>query len=118
MTTLKVLVIEDDRDLAESPEILLQTADMQIVPAVSSEEGLGKFRSDDFDAAPVNTRLPGNSGFDCRHDIRRIEPDAEVTMTTGYGQPDAGDRALQASALCLLHKPLVADDLLVMLRTG
>jgi two-component system response regulator (stage 0 sporulation protein F) len=110
-----VFILDDDRDLGESLEILLRLEGFDVFWAASCEEAMGKFRAWDFDLSLFDVNLPGTNGLECLRKLRKIQPDAKVMMMTAYGAPESFDEAVEVGALGLLNKPLAVDELLNML---
>jgi len=80
MNSLRVLIVDDDRDFAESLALLLEARGYQVELAFSGEEAIVKFREQDFDIAFMGVRLPGKDGTESFLEIRKFRPSARVMM--------------------------------------
>ena len=56
--------------------------------------------------------MPGPSGLELLREIKRISPDTEVVMLTGYGSISNAVEAIQAGAVNYIPKPADADEIL------
>lgn len=112
MKPLKVLVVDDDMDFAESLEEVLVDHGYQVTLAHSGEQDVTLFRNEDFDIAFMDVMLPGKNGVQSFLEIRSIKPNAKVYMMTGYSVEQLLQQAVENGALGVLHKPVAADQVL------
>lgn len=56
------------------------------------------------DVAILDVRMPGGSGVDVLHDIKRRNPDTKVIMLTAYPHPEVRSRCVQGGADYFLEK--------------
>ncbi len=116
MTKLKILVIDDDQDFAESLALVLEGRGYQVDVGHTGEEAIRKFRGNDFDIALIDVKLPGKNGVESYMEIRKFKPDARVVMMTGYSVEQLLDKAVENGAWGVLHKPLDMEKLLSMIN--
>ncbi len=107
-----VLVVEDDRDFAESLVIALGTRNCQVQVAPTGEDGLRLFSDGHYDITFMDIKLPGKNGVQCLAEIMAFSPEAKVVMMTGYSDPALLDQARQAGAMDILRKPFRMRELL------
>jgi CheY-like chemotaxis protein len=62
MDALRVFIVDDDQDFAESLALLIEGRGYQVEVAFSGEEAIAKFREQDFDITFMDVRLPGKNG--------------------------------------------------------
>ncbi len=60
---------------------------------------------------------PGKDGIDAMKELRRISPDSDAIIFTGYGDLDSGLKAYRAGAFRYLPKPFENPELLFLLET-
>jgi len=106
MTKLRVFIVDDDIDFAESLGEVIEGRGHHVEMAHSGEEAIEKFRQADFDIAFMDVRLPGKNGVESFFEIRKLKPDAKVMMMTGYSVEQLLRQALDNGALGVLQKPL------------
>ena len=74
----KILVVEDDADMAETMRIILESKRYRVTTASSKNEGLDKARAERPDLILLDVMMPdGTEGFHFVWELRR-DPDAEV----------------------------------------
>jgi two-component system response regulator HydG len=111
-----ILIVDDDRDLAESLADVLETRGYAVELAGSGEEGVARFRQRDFDLVFTDVKLPGMNGVESFFAFRRIKPDAKVVMMTGFSVEQLLVQAIENGALAVLHKPFAIPDILAVLE--
>ncbi|MFA5039500.1 MAG: response regulator [Candidatus Omnitrophota bacterium] len=70
----KILVVEDEKDIAETLVWLLKDEGFSAIAAKDGQEALKKIKTTAFDLVLLDTRLPKISGFEV---CRRIRADAK-----------------------------------------
>ena len=78
MKNINVLIVDDDRDFAESLAMVLDGRGYQVDTVHSGEGAIRKFREKDFDIAFIDVKLPGKNGVESFMEIRKIKPEARV----------------------------------------
>ncbi len=111
----RVLVIDDDRDHAESIVDILAMRGHVVQAAFSGEDGVKIFRDEDFDIVFMDVKLPGMNGVETFFEFKKIRPDAKVMMMTGYSVEQLISQAIENGALGVLRKPFAIADLLQVL---
>jgi two-component system response regulator HydG len=115
MNPMRVFIVDDDRDLAESLSIALEGSGCEVEIAYSGEEAIRIFREKDFDIAFMDVKLPGKNGVESFLEIKKMKPGIKVMMT-GYSVEQLLEQALDNGAWGILHKPIDMNKLLEMLR--
>jgi two-component system response regulator HydG len=110
-----ILIVDDDRDLAESLADVLESRGYVVELAGSGEEGVERFRARPFDIVFTDIKLPGMSGVESFFEFRKIRPHAKVVMMTGFRVEQLVARAIENGALAVLHKPFAIPDILSVL---
>lgn len=110
--TPRVLVVEDDRDFAESLVIVLGTRKCEVEVAPTGEDALRLFSRNHYDITFMDIKLPGKNGVQCLGEIMELNPAAQVVMMTGYSEPSLLEQARRAGAMDILRKPFRMRELL------
>lgn len=114
--SLKVFIIDDDRDHAESIADVLTMRGFACELAFSGEAGLKRFRETDFDIVFMDVKLPGMNGVETFMQFRKLKPDVKVMMMTGFSLEQLVAQAVENGALGVLRKPFEIGDLLGVLE--
>jgi CheY-like chemotaxis protein len=116
MNPLRVLIVDDDQDFAESLALLIEGRGYQVEIAFSGEEALTRFRQQDFDITFIDVRLPGKNGLESFLDIRKLKPSARVVMMTGYSVEQLLEQVVEHGDWGVLNKPIDAQQMLGLLE--
>ena len=109
---LRVLIVDDDQDHAESVADILELRGYAVELAASGEEGVARFRESDFHIVLMDVKLPGMNGIETFAEFRRIRPGARVLMMTGFSVEALVAEAVGNGALGVLRKPFAIAELL------
>jgi len=115
---LRVLVVEDNRDAAESLRRLLYHCGYEVAVAFTGQEGLRTARLIRPHVVLCDIGLPDSNGFVVAAALRK-EPEtarARLIAVTAYGQEEDRRRALEAGFDVHLVKPVDPDVLLGKLK--
>ncbi len=84
----KVLVVDDQHDLAELAEALLSSHGLDVTVAYSAEDALRILQDrSDIDAVFSDIMMPGMNGLDLADAIDQRYPHIKVVLTSGYTLP-------------------------------
>ncbi len=114
---LKVLVVDDNVDMAESLGRLLEQAGHTTTTAHDGHSVLDAARRFQPDVILLDIGLPGLDGYGVAEALRR-EPDLatiRLVAVSGYGQPDDRNRAKAAGFDHHLVKPVDFQELVAVL---
>jgi PAS domain S-box-containing protein len=114
---LRVLVVEDNVDAAESFAMLLEHAGHEVRAVHHGDDGLRLLGTFVPDVAFVDLGLPGLTGYEVARRLR-ADPRARSTVLialTGYGRPEDKAEATAAGFDRHLTKPVDANALLSLL---
>ena len=110
---MRVLVVEDNHDAAESLQMLLEIAGHTVHVIHDGLAALGAARRFRPDVMLVDVGLPGMNGYQVARQVR-TEPslrEAILVAVTGYGGPQARERAHAAGFDHHFRKPIELADL-------
>jgi PAS domain S-box-containing protein len=104
---LRVLIVEDNRDAADSLQMLLEFQGHEVAVAYTGPEGLRAARVGRPDIVLCDIGLPGLDGYSVAREIRRdpTAGKARLIAITGYGSDEDRRRALTAGFDHFLTKP-------------
>jgi two-component system response regulator HydG len=105
-TPLRILVVDDDRDNADSLAELFAMEGHAVEAAYSGEEAIEAYSLRDFDLAFMDVMMPGRNGVESFLEIKRLKPGAKVYMMTGYSVEQLLQQAADNGALGVFSKPV------------
>jgi DNA-binding NtrC family response regulator len=84
-TPRRVLVVDDERDLADLTEALLGACGLEVKVAYCAADALLILESDPaIDAVFSDVTMPGMTGLQLAEAIRHLYPSLKVVLTTGF----------------------------------
>ena len=111
-----VLVIDDEASVRQVVADTLRQAGVAVRTAASGEEGIALFRRErqKLDAVLVDLTMPGLGGAETLLELRRIDPNIAVILTSGYHEEEA--RSAVYASVPFIRKPFDQARLLEVLR--
>ncbi|HEY7648149.1 MAG TPA: sigma-54 dependent transcriptional regulator [Methylomirabilota bacterium] len=109
--TSRVLVVDDEKSILTLLEEALTQWGYQVTSAGTGAEALNALRTQVFDAALTDVRMPDMSGLDLLREIKKRDESIEVVIMTGYPTISSAVEALKEGAYDYLSKPLILDEL-------
>ena len=117
MRGLKVLVVDDNRPVAESFGEVLVTFGCEVRVAFDARTALAIARDFVPDVAMLDIGLPGMDGYELASRLRaQASRQPRLVAITGYGQPEDIRRAHDAGFAAHLVKPVRMAQIEAMLR--
>ncbi len=103
----RIMVVDDNRDAAESLSTLLSALGATVTVAYSGPDALDALDTADPDAVLLDIGMPGTDGYDVARQIRSIAAHADVLLIalTGWGQDEDRARSIRAGFDHHLAKP-------------
>ncbi|CAN0381281.1 unnamed protein product, partial [Discosporangium mesarthrocarpum] len=113
---MRVLVIEDDADVAAYIVKALTEAGHNPSHADNGKDGLVMATAEDFDVLVVDRMLPGPDGLTIVRTLRASEDQTPVLILSALGDVDDRVKGLKAGGDDYLTKPFAAAELLARLE--
>jgi DNA-binding NtrC family response regulator len=107
----KILVLDDILDACVMIKRLLERKGHQVTVFTEEEEALAYVRSSPVDVAILDIRLKKMSGLDVLEEMKKISPQTQVIMLTGYPTLETARQALELGAFDYCIKPIDKDEL-------
>src|ERR1700710_2262388 len=108
----RVLVIEDDRKLADALTAGLRAEGYEVDHATTGEEGFFLIHSQRPDILILDLTLPHRGGLDVLRQVRREQIDTRVLVLTSHNTTDDRVEGLRAGADDYLGKPFSFPELM------
>lgn len=107
----KILVIEDEKRIAELLHRGLSAFDYEVTLAYDGDLGMRLFQRKRFDLIITDIILPGHNGFELTKAIKEIHPNTPVIMLTALGDTDDKIDGFDAGADDYMVKPFDLREL-------
>ena len=112
---MRILVVEDEPDLARALRKAVQEEDMVCDVAADGEAGLFNLRNWEYDAVILDLMLPKVDGWNLLRDLRSRKSTPVLILTARDATPDKV-RGLDSGADDYLTKPFKLDELIARLK--
>jgi DNA-binding response OmpR family regulator len=114
---MRVLVVEDDEEMANAIKVGLGRAEMAVDIALDGESGLERAQVNDYDVVVLDRDLPGVHGDDLCRELVRNGARCRILMLTAAGAIDDRVDGLSIGADDYLAKPFAFAELVARIRT-
>ena len=116
MEKASILLIDDDRKLADLLKGYLAGFKMAVTPAFSSDDGLRMLKRHPPDLVILDVMLPGKDGFETCKEIRR-STSVPIIMLTARGELSDRVVGLELGADDYITKPFSTRELVARVKT-
>lgn len=113
---IKILVIEDEKRVADLLKIGLEENGYQVLVAYDGEMGWRLFQSNDFQLIISDIILPKLNGFELCQKIRKADEEIPILMLTAQGTADDKLEGFDVGADDYMVKPFDFRELLARVR--
>jgi len=113
---VRVLIVEDERKLAQVLSSALEAEHYDVVVAATGEDGFYRANAELFDLVVLDLMLPGRSGLEILQTLRQRHVDAPVLILTARDGVDDRVLGLDLGADDYLVKPFALPELLARIR--
>jgi len=118
MNRRRVLVVDDDESLRRVTQVQLEQAGYEVSVAADGASAIATLQKSGQDLVLTDLKMPGMSGLELLHRIRKEYPDTVVIMITAFGSVDTAVEAMKAGAYDYITKPVRSEELeLVVARS-
>lgn len=111
-----ILIVEDEAKMRRLLELQLAEEGFQARTAPDAETGLQILNKNPFDLVVTDFKLPGMSGLEFLHAVKRIDAEMPVVMMTAYGTVESAVDAMKAGASDYVLKPFSLAELVLVIR--
>jgi DNA-binding response OmpR family regulator len=112
----RILVIEDEPDLARGLRDALEFEQFEVATAGQGREGIKSLRDSGADLVILDLMLPDINGFTVCEEIRQTHPVVPIIMLTARSQETDKIRGLEAGADDYVTKPFSVGELVARIN--
>jgi DNA-binding response OmpR family regulator len=113
---VRVLIVEDERKLAQVLKSALEAEHYEVVAAATGEDGFYRANAESFDLVVLDLMLPGRSGLEILQTLRQRRLETPVLILTARDGVDDRVRGLDLGADDYLVKPFALPELMARIR--
>lgn len=109
---IKVLLVDDEKDFAETLAMRLEARNLSVVTAFDGDEAISRIREEDVDVVILDMVMPGRTGIEVLREIKELRPLVEVILLTGHATVASAIEGMTRGAFYYLMKPAEMKELL------
>ena len=107
---LKILVVDDDRDVCEYLSDFLNREGFQVSTITDPTEALAELKRNEYHLVVLDLKMPKMTGIDLLQQIRRIDDDVAVVILTGHPSLETATASIQHDVSAYLKKPFTSEE--------
>ncbi len=113
-----VLIVDDEETIREIAAMMLEDMGFATLTAVDGEDGAGVYRDHQHEIVAVllDMTMPKMDGKTCFTELRRINKDVKVILTSGYNEQEATSRFAGQGLAGFIQKPYAPDTLQIKMQ--
>ncbi len=112
----KVLIVDDEKVIRDSLEVLLKDEGYKAETAPDGEEALRKIKEENYDIVITDIKMPKIDGIELIQQAKNISPNTFFIIMTAYASVNTAIEALRQGAYDYLIKPVEFDDVILRLK--
>jgi DNA-binding NtrC family response regulator len=112
----RVLLVDDEKDFVEAMAERMRARGMEVTATTSPGEALKKAREESYDAIVMDFMMPEIDGLKALKELKKINPDLQIILLTGYATMEKNIEAKNLGAMDLVEKPADIDTLTDKIR--
>ena len=113
MTKTRILLIDDEKIALRNLEHIMKKEGYNVMTTQSGSQAikiLEKTGEKEFDVILTDLKMPGMDGMEVLAQSKRLFPDTEVIMVTGYATMNSAIEAVKTGAYHYVSKPFELDE--------
>ncbi|MDX8404932.1 MAG: response regulator [Mariprofundus sp.] len=113
-----VLIVDDEETIRETAAMMLEEMGFATLSAVDGEDGVRVYlkHQSEIVAVLMDMTMPKMDGKTCFTELRRINPDVKVILSSGYNEQEITTRFAGQGLAGFIQKPYLPDALMVIMH--
>jgi DNA-binding NtrC family response regulator len=111
-----ILIVEDEPKMRRLLELQLAEEGFNARIAPDAESGLELLGKNPFDVVVTDLKLPGMSGLEFLHAVKRVDAEIPVVIMTAFGTVESAVDAMKSGASDYVLKPFSLAELVMVIR--
>jgi len=113
-----VLIVDDEETIRETAAMMLEEMGFATLTATDGVDGVSVYREHQSEIVAVllDMTMPKMDGKTCFTELRRINPDVRVILSSGYNEQEATSRFAGQGLAGFIQKPYFPDALQALMQ--
>lgn len=116
MKARRILIVDDEPIARENLEHILKKEGYETLLAADGQQAIDLLRREDIDLVLTDLRMKGRDGMAVLVETKRLRPETEVVVITGYASVDTAVEAMRQGAYDYIAKPFKIDELRLVVQ--
>lgn len=116
LNRIRVLLVDDEAVYVDVLANRLGKRGFEVQKAYTSPEALLVLRTQQFDVAVLDLKMPDMDGIEVLKIAKQVDPTLQVIMLTGHGSAEACEQGLALGAFDYMMKPCEFEALVDKIR--
>ena len=105
MRSIRILIIDDDKDICEYMQILLSQTGYDVQTRTEPIKALELLKEEEFHVVILDIMMPDISGMELLEQIRSFDSDIAIIIFTGYPSVDTAVTSMKYNVSDYIKKP-------------
>jgi len=110
----RILVVDDEAIARDNMAYILKKGGHEVLTAEDGEAAIALLEEQEVDLVLTDLRMRGRDGLAVLATARKLWPETEVIVITGYASVDSAVEAMRKGAYHYLAKPVKIDEMLAL----
>lgn len=111
-----ILIIDDDPGIGRTLSDILNLEGYLPIVALTGKEGIARVKNKDISLALIDLKLPDMPGINVLKEIKKISPEIEIIILTGYASLDSAIDAINLGVFSYIQKPYEPKELIIAIK--
>ncbi|MFQ5500307.1 MAG: response regulator [Candidatus Zixiibacteriota bacterium] len=112
----RILWVDDEIDSLKSHILFLKKRGIEVVEAMSGDDGIALAQEQNFDLVLLDEMMPGKDGLTTLEEIKEVRPHLPVVMVTKSEEESLMEQAIGQKIDDYLVKPVVPSQILLVVK--
>lgn len=112
----QLLVVDDEAIARDNVAYILKKGGYEVFTAEDGQAAIGVLENREVDLVLTDLRMKGKDGMAVLEACKRLWPQTEVIVITGYASVDTAVEAIQKGAYHYLAKPVKKEEMLTLVQ--
>lgn len=114
----KILLVDDEYGIRETIGEILEEENYRVTKVEDGHKAINLIQKKPFNIVITDIRMPGISGIEILESTKKMDPDTEVIIITGYASLESSIEALNLGAFSYIIKPINIDELKATIKNA
>jgi DNA-binding response OmpR family regulator len=115
---VRILIVDDERDLIDYLTVLLSREGFQITGLTEPQKVVDELKAHEYHLVVLDMMMPSMSGTEVLEQIRKVDTDIAVIVSTAYPNVDTAIASLKHQASDYVRKPFEPEAFLATVRAA